>query len=758
MATTTSGIVSLSGLDVLVIVIYLLVLVAISCYYSCFKNWWLQRRRLAPVLPPEPTLPASSLYDTADSPEHDDHQWSLSDMAASHVARSSVDAASLEAAEDGPSADMAAPDTHARLSRRSDVLPNSIVAITEAEEREAGEAEETEAGEAGEREAGEEREEREEAAANWESNDEMASSSSSTYEYFLANRDVKWWAVGFSLFSSNIGSEHLVGLAGSGALSGLAVGNFEWLAVYSLLLLGWAFLPLYLRTGVYTTPEFLERRFNPTVKLVVSSLSLLVYIFMRISTSLFSGAVVLNVLLGWDVMTSSAVMVLATGAYVITGGLAVVIYTEVFQSVLLLLGSLILVLVGMHQVGGWQSLVAQAPADFFHMVKPASDPVYPWPGIFGAMFTFAGVWYWCTDQASVQRALGAQDIHHGRLGTVLAGFLKITPVFLMVLPGIIARVLFPEVIGVNGENSNSAYPVMVAQLLPSGVRGLMIAAMLSALMSSLAAVFNSSATLFTMDCWRSFRPHANDQQLVWIGRLTTAVISVISVLWAPLIPLLSAQVWVYGTMISSYLSPPIMCVSVFGIVWGRANEKGALAAMIVGFITGVFRFSLDLINGAVGGVDQIPVLRQIISINYLEFGVCSLFFCLFIMIVVSLLSEPPRQEQIERYTFFPRGFGAELHRFFGECRRGTIWYEGPQDSCAANGEAYQHSEMANEDDRSMMSVELSLLEPSSSGQPQNDDDQNRLSLLRRNRRWNIVNFVCTIGLLIVITTLVIVFA
>ena len=219
----------------------------------------------------------------------------------------------------------------------------------------------------------------------------LSSSPDSSYEYFLAKRDVKWWAVGFSLFSSNIGSEHLVGLAGSGALTGLAVGNFEWLAVYSLLLLGWAFLPLYLRANVYTTPEFLEKRFNPATKLVVSSVSLLVYVFMRISTSLYSGAIVLNVLLGWNVITSSIVMVLATGTYVIIGGLAVVIYTEVFQSILLLTGSLILVSIGLFQVGGWDQLVSQSPPEFFHMIKPASDPLFPWPGIFGALFTFAGV-------------------------------------------------------------------------------------------------------------------------------------------------------------------------------------------------------------------------------------------------------------------------------------------------------------------------------------------------------------------------------
>ena len=332
----------------------------------------------------------------------------------------------------------------------------------------------------------------------------------------------------------------------------------------------------------------------------------------------------------------------------------------------------------------------------------------------------------------------------------------------MVLPGIISRVLFPDIIGPNGENSNSAYPLMVSNLLPSGLRGLMIAAMLSALMSSLAAVFNSSATLFTMDCWRSYRPDSNDSQLVWIGRVATAVVAIISVIWAPVIPYLSDQVWVYGTMISSYLAPPLMCVSVFGVVWSRANSKGAIAAMIFGNLIGIFRFALDLADGITkGAIKEISLLRPIIGINYLEYGVCSLFLCLIVMVVVSLLTEPPLPEQIELYTFFPHGFIPEMKEYFQQWRTGAIWYSarGMENFATANNDPDQPIEMTllsqDQDSQKVSTAPNQLLQTPN----QLLQTPNQLSeVLQRNKQWNILNTVCSLIVLILVTTLVAVFA
>ncbi|HMX28656.1 MAG TPA: sodium/solute symporter, partial [Blastocatellia bacterium] len=315
-----------------------------------------------------------------------------------------------------------------------------------------------------------------------------------TADYFLASRDVAWWAIGASLFSSNIGSEHFIGLAGSGASTGMAAGHFEWLASLMVLTLGWVFVPFYLRSNVYTMPEFLERRYNGACRTYLAGISLIAYVFTKIAVAIFAGAIVLKAVLGWGMVKSSLALVIATGIYTVAGGLAAVIYTEVIQTVILVVGALVLMFIGLDQVGGWAGLQAKVPADFFHMMKPSSDASFPWTGIFfGA--PILGIWYWCTDQVIVQRVLSAKDIGHARAGTVVAGFLKILPVFMLIVPGMIARALYPQEMT---ADSNAAFPLLVVRLMPAGLQGVMVAAMLAALMSSLSAVFNSSSTIFTM--------------------------------------------------------------------------------------------------------------------------------------------------------------------------------------------------------------------------------------------------------------------
>jgi SSS family solute:Na+ symporter len=285
-------------------------------------------------------------------------------------------------------------------------------------------------------------------------------------EYFLAGRDVAWWAIGASLFSSNIGSEHFIGLAGTGAASGMAVGHFEWLASIMVLMLGWIFVPFYLRSNVYTMPEFLERRYNRACRSYLASISLIAYVFTKISVAIFAGAIVLKIVLGWSMWRSSLALILATGVYTVGGGLAAVIYTEVIQTVILVAGALVLAFIGLNEVGGWSGLRASVPPDFFHMMKPTTDRDFPWTGIFfGA--PILGIWYWCTDQVIVQRVLSAKDIGNARAGTVVAGFLKILPVFMLVIPGMIARVLYPEV----AADTNSAFPTLITRLMPAGLQG-----------------------------------------------------------------------------------------------------------------------------------------------------------------------------------------------------------------------------------------------------------------------------------------------
>src|SRR5947209_1342056 len=329
-------------------------------------------------------------------------------------------------------------------------------------------------------------------------------------DYFLAGRNVSWFFIGASLFVSNISTEHFIGLSGTGASSGLAVGHFEWLACLILLILGWVFVPFYLRSNVFTMPEFLERRFNRHCATYLASISIIAYIFTKISVHLYAAAVVLERVVGWSPLTAAIILVVATGIYTIAGGLAAVIYTDLVQTLILIAGAVVLTVIGMDKVGGFAGLRAAVPASYFHMIKPASDPDFPWTGIFfGA--PILGIWYWCTDQVIVQRVLSARDEGHARAGTIFAGFLKILPVFILVLPGLIAFALYRDAFTIeNGHvvNGDIAYPMLVINLLPAGLVGLMIAALLAALMGAMSSVFNSASTMVTLDFYKKLRPNA----------------------------------------------------------------------------------------------------------------------------------------------------------------------------------------------------------------------------------------------------------
>jgi SSS family solute:Na+ symporter len=475
--------------------------------------------------------------------------------------------------------------------------------------------------------------------AYWAARREKAISS----DYFLAGRDVGWLAVGASLFASNIGSEHLVGLAGTGAASGLAVGHFEWLASFILLLLGWLFVPFYLRSGVYTMPEFLERRYNPASRAYFTWVSIVGYVLTKISVTLFAGGVVMRAVTGFDFWTSAAILIVITGLYVIFGGLRAVIYTEVMQAVVLILGSITLMFIGLNAVGGWSGLHASVPPDFFSMWKPSTHKDFPWTGIvFGA--PILGIWYWCTDQHIVQRVLAAKNIPEARRGTIFAGFLKILPVFIFVLPGIIAAALYADV---RGGSADSAYPILVTRLLPIGFKGLVLAGMLAALMSSLASAFNSCSTLLTWDVYRKIRPDASEARLVFVGRVTTVILVILGLAWIPFMKYVSPQLYIYLQSVQAYIAPPIAACFLLGILFPRLNGKGALAALWTGFVLGFARLVLELSKGS---LNPDSLLGWYAGINFLHFAALLFVLCSAILMVVSFLTPPPASENVADLT------------------------------------------------------------------------------------------------------------
>ncbi|MBA4251741.1 MAG: sodium transporter [Chlorobiaceae bacterium] len=462
-------------------------------------------------------------------------------------------------------------------------------------------------------------------------------------DYFLAGRNVGWIAIGASLFATNISSEHFIGLAGSGASSGFAVGQFELLACFILMLLGWVFAPFYLRSSVFTMPEFLEKRYSPATRVYLSWISIVGYILTKISISLFAGAILLREVVGWDFYTSAIVLVIATGIYTIAGGLAAVIYTEVVQTFVLIFGAVLLTVLGLNEVGWFTGLSERLPADYFDMFKAASHPDFPWTGIiFGA--PILGIWYWCTDQFIVQRVLSAKNLDHAQRGTILAGYLKILPLFILVLPGMIAKALYPT--EVTGDN---AYPILLTNLLPEGLRGIVIAGLLAALMSSLSAVFNSCSTLITVDLYKRKRPDASEKTLVRIGRYSTALLVVLGLLWVPLIKHVSGQMFVYLQSVQAYISPPIAAIFIFGITWQRVNAKGALASLITGFVLGMSRLVLEILNKS-GNLHFAP-LQYIAEINFLHFAIILFAICSSVLIAVSLATAPPTYDKLRGITF-----------------------------------------------------------------------------------------------------------
>ena len=465
-------------------------------------------------------------------------------------------------------------------------------------------------------------------------------------DYFLASRDIGWFFIGASLFVSNISTEHFIGLSGTGASSGLAVGHFEWLACLILLILGWVFVPFYLRSNVFTMPEFLERRFNRQCAVYLAAISIIAYIFTKISVQLYAASVVLERVAGWELWKTAVVLVIATGIYTVAGGLAAVIYTDTVQTLILITGAVALTVIGLHRVGGLEHLRTMVPPGYFHMIKPTSDSQFPWTGIFfGA--PILGIWYWCTDQVIVQRVLSARDEGHAKAGTIFAGFLKILPVFMLVLPGIIAFALYPDQV----KKPDFAYPTLVLNLLPVGLVGLVMAALLAAVMGAMSSVFNSASTLVTLDFYKKIRPEASERQLVNFGRIATGIMVLLGLLWVPFIHYISNELYIYLQSVQAYISPPIASCFVLGILWPRLNGSGAISSLLAGFVMGATRFILELADRAGGGQFESPIVRRLIDMNFLHYAILMFVVCSVVLVAVSLMTPAPERKRLAGLTF-----------------------------------------------------------------------------------------------------------
>ena len=516
-------------------------------------------------------------------------------------------------------------------------------------------------------------------------------------DYFLAGRHLGWVIVGASIFASNIGSEHLVGLAGSGATSGVALAHFE-LHAWCLLVLGWVMVPFYVRSSVYTMPEFLERRFSPTARWVLSVISLVAYVLTKIAVGIFAGGVVFSVLLPdlqvrifgavfGSFWIGSVLVVVLTGLYTVLGGMRAVAYTDTVQTAILVLGSLLLTMFGLSKLGGWSAFRAALEPELFNLWKPIVPagiegtwaPVkeagraawyfnqnYPWPGMLFCA-PIIGLWYWCTDQYIVQRALGAKGERDARRGTIFAAFLKLLPVFIFIVPGMIAVALartgrvpgLSALLAPDGtvvaSSAQAVFPLMVQHVMPDGLRGVVVAGLLAALMSSLAGAFNASSTLFTLDVYQKLHPKASQPQLVWIGRAATTVMVFIALLWIPVIQG-ARGLYEYLQGVQAYLAPPIAAVFFLGVFMKRLNAAGCLAALVSGFALGLFRLVVDTpvtlgIGGYEAGYTTGSLLWIVNNVYFQYYGLLIFLVSVVVMIVVSHATSAPSAGQLTGLTY-----------------------------------------------------------------------------------------------------------
>lgn len=475
-------------------------------------------------------------------------------------------------------------------------------------------------------------------------------------DYFLAGRDATWIAIGASIFASNIGSEHLVGLAGAGASSGMAMAHWE-MHGWIILILGWFFVPFYARSGVFTMPEFLEKRYNKGSRSVLSIISLVSYVFTKVAVTVYAGGVVFKQVFGIESMfgidffwISAIGLVILTGIYTTLGGMKAVLYTSVLQTPVLLLGSIVVLIIGLIKLGGWSEMMEICRAvpvndygnNMTQLMRSGQDPEFPWTGVILGS-AIIGFWYWCTDQYIVQRVLSGRNQTESRRGAILGASFKLLPVFIFLIPGMIAYGLNVKGM-ITLPDSDSAFAVLVKELLPVGFKGLVVGGLLAALMSSLAALFNSSATLFTVDFYQKFKPQASEAELVKVGKIATMVVVVLGVLWIPVMKGLGKVLYAYLQDVQSLLAPGIAAVFLLGIASKRTTPRAGFIGLITGFILGMTRLVFKVFES---GISQDSFLyRVFLQPNWLHYEIVIFFIIIALMILVSMVTKPADPAEI----------------------------------------------------------------------------------------------------------------
>ncbi len=480
-----------------------------------------------------------------------------------------------------------------------------------------------------------------------------------TEDYFLAGRNVGWFVIGASIFASNIGSEHVVGLAGTGFSSGTPLAHYE-LHAWIVLLLGWLFLPFYIRSGAFTMPEFLEKRFDSRSRWFLSVFSLFAYVLTKVSVTIYAGGIVVSELLNLDFWVGAIGIVVFTGIYTIIGGLKAVVYTETLQTIVLILGSVIITFLGFQEVGGWDELtktVTEVSPDHFNMWRPWDDPDFPWAGLlFGG--TIVGIWYWCTDQYIVQRTLAANNITIGRRGAIFGAYLKLLPILIFLVPGIIAYALTiqnPEIYSVidpetGVERADRAFPMLVTTLLPVGLKGLVAGGLMAALMSSLASVFNSCSTIFTIDIYKQISPEKSEQFLVNVGKIATVVIVVLGIAWIPIMEKIGGGVmYQYLQNVQAYIAPPVTTVFLLGIIWKRVNAQAAIVTLFSGLFLLILRLGSEIATNE--GIIESGFLYDFASVNFSYMAIWMFIFSVALCISTSLLTSEPDYKKIQGLSY-----------------------------------------------------------------------------------------------------------
>jgi len=485
--------------------------------------------------------------------------------------------------------------------------------------------------------------------------------SETSTDYFLAGRDATWLAIGASIFASNIGSEHLVGLAGAGASSGMAMAHWEmhgWL----ILILGWFFVPFYARSGVFTMPEFLEKRYNKGSRSVLSIISLVSYVFTKVAVTVYAGGIVFKEVFGIESMfgidffwISAIGLVVLTGVYTTLGGMKAVLWTSVLQTPILLVGSLAVMVIGLIKLGGWSEMMEICRAvpvnpdgdTMVSLMRSANDPEYPWTGVILGS-AIIGFWYWCTDQFIVQRVLSGRNQKESRRGAILGAALKLSPVFIFLIPGMIAYSLNARGM-ITLTDSDAAFSVLVKELLPLGFKGLVVGGILAALMSSLASLFNSSATLFTVDFYLKFKPSAPEKELVKVGRIATVAVVVLGILWIPVMRGLGKVLYAYLQDVQSLLAPGIAAVFLLGIASKKTTPMAGLIGLISGFILGMTRLGFKVFAS---GISSDSLIHKVfLAPNWLHYEIALFFIVIAIMVVTSMVTKAADQVAIKGLYF-----------------------------------------------------------------------------------------------------------